>query len=133
MAILFEYFGVPLQTPAEVRRKSKGGTNPMSPFQPFQPPLVSQPWMQGTEMAPAVTVKEGTRQACLEKLAGGDKSLENIWKVFRKTLCGRLMLTEDSKATKVARVMPSLPHPCGQLAKGSTSAPLCLAEMASSD
>lgn len=109
MVILYEYFGVPLQTTAEVRRKSKGGTSPVSS-------LPACPAATG-ESARDAGHWGGPNGSC-QKGHGTDTPGEVTWKrqifrkdveVFRKILCGRHMLTEDSKATKEAGVMPSLP------------------------
>lgn len=109
MVILYEYFGVPLQTTTEVRRKSKGGTSPVSS-------LPARPAATG-ESARDAGHWGGPNGSC-QKGHGTDTPGEVTWKrqifrkdveVFRKILCGRHMLTEDSKGTKEAGVMPSLP------------------------
>ena len=56
MIILYEYFGVPLQTTAEVRRKSKGGTSPASS-------LPACPATAG-ESAPDAGHRDGPNSGC---------------------------------------------------------------------
>lgn len=74
MVILYEYFGVPLQTTAAVRRKSKGGTSRVSPL-PAHPAAAGESAPDAGHWAPTAAVKEGTEQTHLEKLPGRDKYL----------------------------------------------------------
>ena len=107
MVILYKYFGVPLQTTAEVRRKSKGGTSPVSP----PPSLSGHRWW----VSPGCRAL-GPNSGC-QRGHGTDTPGEVTWRrqIFRKDLESLSKNTlweayaEHSKATEEARVMPSPP------------------------